>query len=978
MMSSIQVEPRLERGKLDPMSRINFAKIYMVEHNVKVFDFGIVHSDSMPVLKNQWQYTLKLDTTGQIESPTDPTVATQITEEAGESDGESQRRMTSIFGFGIQSEVESESRLKEEHEVWEEANEELQGQRARPETYNKKEAERNREERRRQEDQINDEEKKSQKELLALEEQRVQRVRETPEQKQQQMKGSKAAAVASKRKEPLTENFSPPRGKSAKFSYTRSTSNSSTDSIQDQMASSVSGEERSVSDSMTTVGPDAYQELLPDNEYSDIPPDVDLDERLVHPERWRSRLETLESRIVILLKFREASFAEDFMTVATCADYLTTVLAGLQMMRDAGYSNGSITCLIVSPVRPTIASLCKIEDTKIIQLKHSLERFLKENKRKFWIASECKDFIRSTGLDPDIDVENILRVLTTLIARWLCLCTISYCGAHVENFDKAYRNPESESFTLAKGFVFHRRRLKCMNEMLGNRPVWVLEQFDLGFFSRSSEEVLKSFEEREDLFILTTVDSLVDTWGPAWKIADPANPDTCRRIGIGNGYIVPSSGLKEVSPRRNEISCHWTSSGSEAKEASPFSQDIMNRSLLIGAGQCLHVRHECRTEPEEYARRMEEGEGDRLHELGTSKPVVERERTINTQLGFAGVSVVGASIVNTEHHKLRSGRTYREAFLEMWTMDPAQRNPSVLKKLLGVEVSICTGNARRCTLLVILGSDTMRNYLASVGYWTEIPVGLEQQYFELLNDSDPNAFPNCFLRPPESLTTRKVFGGAIALSLEILKYSCTDADDCLSVVWAPDSENTWSVLYPIEDYGWTGVLRDSQDRFSMAVVSAKCLEFDAKSTAAREDWSSHCRKVQPNHNHSVLESMLYINEQAELPKGLAKTYDEDGHGSWKLEALELNGAFEMGDGDNLVFMACLKSPVFSTPVSIIVGWESPKHTFTAFRKLKQRAQKAADVLKTTTKYRHHEAQRKSKSRTDPIVIYIVSNPRGWS
>jgi hypothetical protein len=42
MRPSVRVNALKKTDKLDPMSRINYAKIYTVEHNVKVYDFGQV------------------------------------------------------------------------------------------------------------------------------------------------------------------------------------------------------------------------------------------------------------------------------------------------------------------------------------------------------------------------------------------------------------------------------------------------------------------------------------------------------------------------------------------------------------------------------------------------------------------------------------------------------------------------------------------------------------------------------------------------------------------------------------------------------------------------------------------------------------------------------------------------------------------------------------------------------------------------
>lgn len=53
MQPSIRVKPRTRSDRMDEMSRVNFAKIYTVEHNVKVFEFGDVRPEFMKrLLKN--------------------------------------------------------------------------------------------------------------------------------------------------------------------------------------------------------------------------------------------------------------------------------------------------------------------------------------------------------------------------------------------------------------------------------------------------------------------------------------------------------------------------------------------------------------------------------------------------------------------------------------------------------------------------------------------------------------------------------------------------------------------------------------------------------------------------------------------------------------------------------------------------------------------------------------------------------------
>jgi len=54
MLPGIRIVPRTRQIKLDKMSRIDFSRMYTVEHNVKVFDAGMVHRSHRGRLKEQW------------------------------------------------------------------------------------------------------------------------------------------------------------------------------------------------------------------------------------------------------------------------------------------------------------------------------------------------------------------------------------------------------------------------------------------------------------------------------------------------------------------------------------------------------------------------------------------------------------------------------------------------------------------------------------------------------------------------------------------------------------------------------------------------------------------------------------------------------------------------------------------------------------------------------------------------------------
>jgi hypothetical protein len=69
MMPGIRIIPSTRRNRLDKMSRVDFSRMYIIEHNVKVFDFGTVHRSHMQRLQSQLMATITDVVTGGQSSP---------------------------------------------------------------------------------------------------------------------------------------------------------------------------------------------------------------------------------------------------------------------------------------------------------------------------------------------------------------------------------------------------------------------------------------------------------------------------------------------------------------------------------------------------------------------------------------------------------------------------------------------------------------------------------------------------------------------------------------------------------------------------------------------------------------------------------------------------------------------------------------------------------------------------------------------
>jgi hypothetical protein len=66
MMPEIRVRAKRKGDKLDKMSRIDFSRMYTVEHNVKVYDFGDVHKDYLDKLIQHWIRVISRDLVGGL------------------------------------------------------------------------------------------------------------------------------------------------------------------------------------------------------------------------------------------------------------------------------------------------------------------------------------------------------------------------------------------------------------------------------------------------------------------------------------------------------------------------------------------------------------------------------------------------------------------------------------------------------------------------------------------------------------------------------------------------------------------------------------------------------------------------------------------------------------------------------------------------------------------------------------------------
>lgn len=60
MQTPLLVRPTREGDRMEAASRLNLGKMYTVEHNVRVYNFGMIHDNHVETLVARWRYIMGL------------------------------------------------------------------------------------------------------------------------------------------------------------------------------------------------------------------------------------------------------------------------------------------------------------------------------------------------------------------------------------------------------------------------------------------------------------------------------------------------------------------------------------------------------------------------------------------------------------------------------------------------------------------------------------------------------------------------------------------------------------------------------------------------------------------------------------------------------------------------------------------------------------------------------------------------------
>ncbi|EPE35581.1 C2H2 and C2HC zinc finger [Glarea lozoyensis ATCC 20868] len=738
--------------------------------------------------------------------------------------------------------------------------------------------------------------------------------------------------------------------------------------------------------------------------------DSDFDEeepRLANPRAYFENLKSLESEIYQNSYFwwgckLEKSFGEwghliketSSATLLPLVESYTIILKAfenIKRLQQNGYCEEQIEFLCQDNSRLYVARIVSIEISAIAELvstyKETLDHIASILRRGETLSlaelidQEILDSTRLTAKCRTVVLDRTRWTVTSntpistidlwkSVAELLDLVVVSYAGAHITELKISVKISGRSEFRIPRPYVYSdrgirslalapcltmfravRTHLRCLDSFLGGLSVLVFAESD--YLTGTNR-----------LCLSTTIADLANLWGPCWKIMRDSQPGEIQHFEIGNGLILPWS-LRDSSVQlsSSELFAHWVSSRSYNAEIVENGQRDLARKyfldsdvILIGADvktQSFVVNPQCAPSIQKLRQIKDKlRQHKALRELGTDRP----RRYHDSHAVQITASIMGmVSIADTLTYKRRAGQSMKDVLVERWRN--GLRNISDLETYGGVEVSLCTRNARRRKIRQILASQTMRKYLRGSSFqWLSDDV--ETRFYESLKSKEAQ---RALWKSDPSV--RKNVGDAISRCLETLETTGVDNDTKeLNALWVEtfddvddadeDSDEEfgpgcqvepngqlngtngtngilqsspaeadapveeWIVTLFRSEHTWSGFLQDSEEIMTMAIFDTTCLDFSGTdygrgcpslhhrcNQKCTEPCSFHmCPR--PSSGFPVLKTSLWINEAILDSKCLTRSEaDAKGRFEWNARQSGTGTKLSLGDQGSLKVLA---------------------------------------------------------------------------
>lgn len=401
---------------------------------------------------------------------------------------------------------------------------------------------------------------------------------------------------------------------------------------------------------------------------------------------------------------------------------LRSVVSSFELLRDAGLAQNSLILLADDPGRTGVVKAIEIDVRELEMLEESCSNDTSSDQvvsnEKIYQAAEKLLATFGPGelqisFSHYSDSQNYQNERARMFCTLLALATFSYAGSHCHSLGEYLQLYQSEMdlesvsisnrhHGLGQGLAVRLCRFACLDQYIGG-PVWV--------FGCSTQ--------REDMLLSITTEHFDHLWGPVTELVEASNPEAYN--GPGTIALQTEGGfLSKVESeegltllRKNETQMHWTPAqpGSRSLPGVRFDSFFdLGTTMLIGFGdkekepvcdkrpanfsRCFDVNSRCELDAETYQSSIKAcsfeyiGTATRRWKLDTT--------TMNLAAGWSG-----SSLGTSRTWKLRPATSWKAAML-LYCNQPGRDIKRLMELRVGLERSICTGNARRVSLMHVL------------------------------------------------------------------------------------------------------------------------------------------------------------------------------------------------------------------------------------------------------------------------------------
>ena len=433
-----------------------------------------------------------------------------------------------------------------------------------------------------------------------------------------------------------------------------------------------------------------------------------------------------------------------------------------------------------------------------------------------WLRPSCVELVRM-NLDVircfnSISLERIMSGLTnkapqsrTLAAQFLSLAFLSYSQAHCGVIRPFFLDtPLSRVILIGDQqwtadfdgpcIVGSLVELSCFGTML-KQQVFAFQHFE--HYDREA-----TLDKKPSLDLVASPEDILDTWGPGEFMAQQDDKENLYAISIGGGLITPVSA--------NPMMLHW----SQATKLDSQPALTFRRTQKVRIGAKVSINDHCQAKPKEQLQLA----FSILEELGTFPSyweVSERQLGLGLQAGQGTIALIQFNQTWVK----RRGATKKSKLLSQKSVYLAD-----LEGYFGIQVSVCTGIARRIRLRDLL-SDVLPAY---VGALVAKPLGWKSLVddfgiLEVLKVGNLSTWL-------ESLdySLQKTFENLVMAILFLLQDTGVDrkGENFIIGCIQPDIPfQCFNIPCRRENY-WARMVADSEDIATFAYMTTRCLETD--------------------------------------------------------------------------------------------------------------------------------------------------------